>query len=209
MLIFLRVLGFLLIFFGALVTIVIPPIGIIAIIIGIFCIIRSSKKLSEKISVNLQKSIIKNKQKTEMHNQKANELFKQYKKMEKETVIQPTIGQVMYNEREIPDDSRKALEIKARQKMSSKELAHENRKHMESTGLKLYEWSTSADERVRPSHALMEGKLCKWADPKVYSDDGGKTWKDRPEGATLFHPGEEEGCRCTALSYEKELFGEM
>jgi len=89
-----------------------------------------------------------------------------------------------------------------------KKLALENRERMEADGLKLYEWSTSLDERVRPSHALMEGKLCKWADSAVYSTDGGKTWKPRPSGATLTHPGEEEGCRCTALSYEKELLGD-
>jgi hypothetical protein len=82
-----------------------------------------------------------------------------------------------------------------------------DRKRMEDTGLKLYVWSTCGDERVRPSHALMDGKLCKWADPTVYSSNGGKAWKSRPKGAVLGHPGEEDGCRCTALSYEKELLG--
>ena len=91
--------------------------------------------------------------------------------------------------------------------MGLKELALQNRQQMESQGLKLYMWSTCADERVRASHALMEGKLCKWADSTVYSTNGGKTWKPRPAGAVLLHPGEDEGCRCTALSYEKELLG--
>ena len=84
-----------------------------------------------------------------------------------------------------------------------------DRERMENIGLKLYEWSTCGDERVRPSHALMEGKLCKWTDPTVYSSDGGKTWKLRPKGSVSFHPGEDKDCRCCALSYEKELFGEM
>jgi uncharacterized protein with gpF-like domain len=88
-----------------------------------------------------------------------------------------------------------------------KRLAEENKKHMKELGLKLYEWSTASDERVRPSHVLMEGKICKWDDSTVCSIDG-RTWKPRPEGAPIVHPGEEDGCRCVALSYEKELIGE-
>jgi uncharacterized protein with gpF-like domain len=89
-----------------------------------------------------------------------------------------------------------------------------NQQRMESLGLKLYVWSTSGDERVCKGCQLMEGKLCRWESPLVYSDDGGKTWKKRPEGAMLKHPGEnacegEKHCRCTALSYEKEFLGEM
>jgi len=85
-----------------------------------------------------------------------------------------------------------------------RKLAAENRRQMEECGLKLYEWSTCGDERVSPAHALMEGKICKWADPTVCSTNG-KTWKPRPKGAPHAHPGEEEGCRCTAMSYSKEL----
>jgi SPP1 gp7 family putative phage head morphogenesis protein len=46
-------------------------------------------------------------------------------------------------------------------------------------GINIYIWQTSMDERVRPTHQAMQGKLCKYGDPTVYSDDNGKTWKDR------------------------------
>jgi|GEM_PF-277516 len=63
-----------------------------------------------------------------------------------------------------------------------------------------YIWSTCKDERVRPQCAAMEGKLCLWADPTVYSRDKGKTWIPRPEGASLTHPHEWDGCRCSAYT---------
>jgi len=37
----------------------------------------------------------------------------------------------------------------------------------------------------------MEGIVCKWADPTVYSDYGGKTWKKRTKDMPKVHPGEE------------------
>jgi SPP1 gp7 family putative phage head morphogenesis protein len=80
---------------------------------------------------------------------------------------------------------------------------------MTEAGLAMYVWSTSGDERVRESHALMDGGLCRWDDALVYSDNGGKTWKPRPSGAVLAHPGEEISCRCCALSYWDELVDEV
>ena len=80
---------------------------------------------------------------------------------------------------------------------------------MEAVGLEMYIWSTSGDERVRESHALMDGGLCRWDNFLVYSDDGGKTWKPRPSGAVQLHPGQDYNCRCTALSYWDELVGEV
>jgi hypothetical protein len=79
---------------------------------------------------------------------------------------------------------------------------------MESVGLTMYVWETSGDERVRPSHEMMDGGLCRWDDSTVYSQDGGKTWTSRPYGAVLLHPGQDFQCRCTALSYWQELVGE-
>ena len=81
-------------------------------------------------------------------------------------------------------------------------------KRMEDIGLTMYEWSSSSDERVRESHALMDGKLCRWDDATVYSEDGGKTWKPRPSGAVLMHPGMDYQCRCCALAWFNELIDE-
>jgi hypothetical protein len=97
-----------------------------------------------------------------------------------------------------------------------------SQRRMEDMGLTMYIWETSGDERVRgtpkaeggkypdaiPSHYLMNKLLCRWDDPTVYSEDGGKTWIDRPSGAVQLHPGFDYLCRCTAVSYWEELAGE-
>lgn len=81
-------------------------------------------------------------------------------------------------------------------------------KRMQDIGLTMYEWGSSSDERVRQSHAIMDGKLCRWDDATVYSEDGGKTWKPRPAGAVLMHPGMDYQCRCTAYAWFNELIDE-
>lgn len=50
-------------------------------------------------------------------------------------------------------------------------------------GVTKYEWSTSGDERVRPTHAANEGKIFSWDDPP----------------AETGHPGEDYQCRCVAI----------
>lgn len=69
-------------------------------------------------------------------------------------------------------------------------------------GLDLYEWGGTGDERERNSHFVLNGMLCKYSDPTVYSDDGGKTWKKRSSiGAFIGKPGEDYQCRCLSLPY--------
>jgi hypothetical protein len=91
---------------------------------------------------------------------------------------------------------------------------------MESLGLKMYEWMTAGDERVRgtpgglwenarPSHYKMDGLLCRWDDPTLYSEDEGKHWLKRDSDWVQLHPGYDYNCRCTALSYWGELVGEV
>lgn len=71
-----------------------------------------------------------------------------------------------------------------------------------SLGIDLYEWGGTGDERERDSHSALNGKLCKYSDPTVYSDDGGKTWKKRSSiGAFIGKPGEDYQCRCLSLPY--------
>lgn len=64
-------------------------------------------------------------------------------------------------------------------------------------GIDEYTWSGTADERERPSHRVLNGMLCKYSDPTVYSDDDGKTWKKRKSiGAYEGNPGTDYQCRC-------------
>lgn len=71
-----------------------------------------------------------------------------------------------------------------------------------SLGLDLYEWGGAGDERERDSHFVLNNKLCKYSDPTVYSDDGGKTWKKRKSiGAYEGTPGTDFQCRCVPLPY--------
>lgn len=53
----------------------------------------------------------------------------------------------------------------------------------EASGVEEYEWSTSQDERVRPTHRSKQGKRFRWDSPP--SDTG--------------HPGADIQCRCVAL----------
>lgn len=66
-------------------------------------------------------------------------------------------------------------------------------------GSKYYTWVGTGDERERESHFAMNGKLCRWDDKTVYSDDGGETWKKRKQiGGVELHPSEDYNCRCNA-----------
>ena len=77
-------------------------------------------------------------------------------------------------------------------------------------GISMYIWRDSDDTRVRESHAAMDGKLCRWDDASVYSDDGGKTWKARSGiGGVELHPGQDILCRCFAEPFIRELAEEQ
>lgn len=76
-----------------------------------------------------------------------------------------------------------------------------NRMRQEQVGIATYEWSTSQDERVRDSHAAMEGRICKWDDPTVYRDEGDTEWRSRSSiGGVELHPGEDIQCRCVPVA---------
>lgn len=53
----------------------------------------------------------------------------------------------------------------------------------EEIGLDSYEWSTSMDERVRPSHRANEGKVFKWSEPPKETGN----------------PAHQVNCRCVAI----------
>lgn len=81
-----------------------------------------------------------------------------------------------------------------------------------SMGLLSYIFQTLRDERVRgnplgrypkaiPSHYAIDYKICRWDDPTVFSEDGGKTWIPRTGTMPLTHPGRAVLCRCQASPY--------
>jgi SPP1 gp7 family putative phage head morphogenesis protein len=69
---------------------------------------------------------------------------------------------------------------------TSKMNAAFSQERMEGVGIERYEWSTSQDERVRESHADMDGKVCDWDDPPDVDGEN-------------VHPGEAINCRCVAI----------
>lgn len=62
-----------------------------------------------------------------------------------------------------------------------------NKTRQTAVGIKRYVWRTMADERVRETHALLDGTTQDWGDPPE-TDDAGNT----------NDPGEDYQCRCTA-----------
>lgn len=88
------------------------------------------------------------------------------------------------------------------------------RNQSESAGIEYYEWAAAMDGRTRESHAVMDGKICKWGDDThyyVWSAPDPKTGKkklirkDRPENAYKGAPGTDFRCRCIALPYVPEF----
>jgi SPP1 gp7 family putative phage head morphogenesis protein len=77
----------------------------------------------------------------------------------------------------------------------------------EQLGIQYYEWNTRLDERVRRSHKVLEGKICKWDDPTVYKDSlEDKQWKQRSSiGGVNLHPSQDIRCRCVGYSIIPEF----
>lgn len=83
-------------------------------------------------------------------------------------------------------------------------------RRQQAIGAKTYYWDTSGDERVRESHRVLDGMLCKWDDDSVYSSDGGNTWRKRSSiGGYVGKPGEDIQCRCGARSDTRALLDEL
>lgn len=86
------------------------------------------------------------------------------------------------------------------------------RNQSEAAGIQFYEWSAAMDGRTRESHAVMDGKICKWGEDDYYYlwETDPKTGKrklvrkPRPANAYKGPPGTDFRCRCTALPYVPE-----
>jgi len=82
-----------------------------------------------------------------------------------------------------------------------------NKARQENLGIQYYTFETSRDERVRPSHQIMQGKICRWDDPTVYKDSlEDKKWKKRSSiGGVEKHPGIDFSCRCVSLAIIEDI----
>lgn len=122
-----------------------------------------------------------------------------------------TLRQQIREEFKVSDGRAKVLARDQTSKMNTSLT----QKRQTQLGIEWYVWKTVEDERVvgRPgglypkgtklhrNHYIMQGKICKWDDPTVYSDDGGKTWKQRTEEMPQNAPGQDIMCRCRAAPY--------
>jgi SPP1 gp7 family putative phage head morphogenesis protein len=57
-----------------------------------------------------------------------------------------------------------------------------------SVGVQKYKWSTSHDERVRPMHKRLNGKVINWDSPPITDEKGNRN-----------HAGEDFNCSCVAI----------
>ena len=80
-------------------------------------------------------------------------------------------------------------------------------------GCQYYMWMATLDERVRPDHAAMNGRICSVADPTVYFEENPDdpmhpVEKQRVEGEMcMLHPGEDFQCRCTMVMWDPVIDG--
>lgn len=66
----------------------------------------------------------------------------------------------------------------------------------ENLGLDFYTWKSVSDERVRSSHASMDGILCRWSDPP--NPEAMFPGPDSHNSGGCYHPGCIYNCRCRA-----------
>lgn len=63
------------------------------------------------------------------------------------------------------------------------------------SGVTEYRWQTSGDERVRPDHRALDGKICRWDDPTVYLNEETGKWEKRSKiGGTDVHTSVDVNC---------------
>lgn len=74
-------------------------------------------------------------------------------------------------------------------------------------GITQYRWLTSGDERVRQTHRVLDGKVCRWDDPTVYLDESTGKWEKRSKiGGTSVHTSQDVNCRCVPIPIIEGLF---
>lgn len=74
-------------------------------------------------------------------------------------------------------------------------------------GIRTYRWQTAGDERVRPSHRVLDDKICRWDDPTVYLDEDTGKWEKRSKiGGTNVHTSVDVNCRCVPIPMIEGIF---
>lgn len=100
--------------------------------------------------------------------------------------IRETIGDRQAIAQAVRDEMGKQPEARVRliaRDQTSKAIGNLNHVRQKEAGIERYVWSTSKDERVRPTHQVKEGMIFRWDIPP---DDTG-------------HPGHDYQCRCVAI----------
>ena len=91
------------------------------------------------------------------------------------------------------DLTRSRVKLIARTEVS-KAVTDLRRARAEQIGLDFYQWATSEDARVRPSHRNMDQVLVRWGDPP-----DPETLIGEKSNAGHYHAGQTFQCRCLAL----------
>ena len=74
-------------------------------------------------------------------------------------------------------------------------------------GVVEYRWQTSGDERVRKTHRVLDGKICRWDDPTVYLNEETGKWEKRSKiGGTQVHTSQDVNCRCQPVPIIEGIF---
>jgi SPP1 gp7 family putative phage head morphogenesis protein len=96
-------------------------------------------------------------------------------------------------QRRLPELADSRAKMLARTSVGAAETAL-TRARSERIGLNFYQWATSEDSRVRPSHRLMDKVLVSWVDPANPEKLAGE---GSPFGS--YAPAQVPNCRCIAL----------
>lgn len=71
-------------------------------------------------------------------------------------------------------------------------------------GITRYRWLATPDERTRPSHAAMNGRICAVGEPDTWYEDTERGLERRARTQDMYHgdPGTDFQCRCTCVPWD-------
>lgn len=108
----------------------------------------------------------------------------------------------------VPEYTRQHAELVARTEIGKLNGAIKRAQYEES-GIEYYKWMSGRDDRVRPTHAAMNGVICSLSDPDVYYEEtpDGMVRHQRTGSMVHLHPGDDFQCRCTMVMWDPEIDG--